>query len=499
MRMRGKGNRAAFPSVDGYFTVFAVLCIALILSLCLALIEGARRNGARVRAECVTDIGLHSIMAEYHRELMKQYNLFAIDASYGTAYCSRVNTEKRLLQYVKKNLGDGDGADTFWQNQIYGDFLQLEVDDAELAKVSILTDGEGAVFRKYAAEALKADVGIELLRQLQEWMREIEANGLADGKQEEEKRRLDQEIEKYDGMEVEIEENEWGRLDIVNPTGTLETKKRLGVLRLVLKEGAEISSRGLITEGLIEDRLRKGKINEGNVVHQPLSDGEELAERFFFQEYLLNYMGRYGDEKDKNTLHYQIEYLIAGKDNDTDNLKSIVNRLCLIREAANAVYLWTDETKRSEARAAAAVVCTLVLLPELTSLLENAIILGWAFAESIYDVKSLLAGGRIPLIKDKDSWHYGLTSALSGKLEDAEKPGHGDGLDYEDYLRIMMMLTDKADLTARAMNLVEAEIRCTPGNSAFRLDGCYVEVEACLRFVGIRGSILEVTRGKKYD
>lgn len=68
---------------NAYLTVTLALCLAVILSLFLTLIDGVRRNGARLEAECVTDIGLQSIMAEYHRELMKQYNLFAIDSSYG--------------------------------------------------------------------------------------------------------------------------------------------------------------------------------------------------------------------------------------------------------------------------------------------------------------------------------------------------------------------------------------------------------------------------------
>lgn len=112
-------------------------------------------------------------------------------------------------------------------------------------------------------------------------------------------------------------------------------------------------------------------------------------------------------------------------------------------------------------------------------------------------MRSLLAGGRIPLIKDEDSWHYGLTSALKGELEDADKGG--SGLSYEDYLRIFMMLTGKENITLRAMNMVEADIRSTPGNSAFRLDGCYVEIEAHMQFDSTRyGYVYEIARRKKY-
>lgn len=479
---------------NAYLTVCAALCTAVILSLCLALIDGVRRNGARLETECAADVGLHSIMAEYHRELMKQYNLFAIDASYGTGTCSKANTEAHLMDYLEKNLNYDD---LILSNYLYGDFLGLKPEQAELTKISILTDGAGGVFRKCAAEAIKADVGIGLLDELQDWLRTVEVNGLEDGGQEEEKQRLDQEIGQYDGMEVEIEEDEWEILDIVNPTAALEEKKRLGILRLVTEGEEKLSHNGLKMDGLILNRAEKGQINRGNVPLADLPAAERLTERFFFQEYLLKYMGRFGKENEENTLRYQIEYLIAGKDNDVENLRSVANRLCLLREAANALYLWNNSTKRGEARAAAAVVCTLIFLPQLTALLEGAIILGWAYAESVYDVKSLLEGGRIPLLKDDSSWHYGLSAALKGDLKDtAEESG---GLEYEDYLRILMMLTDEDTLTARAMNMVEADIRNTPGNGAFRMDGCYVEVEARMRFRSRGGYSYEITRQKKYD
>ena len=74
------------------------------------------------------------------------------------------------------------------------------------------------------------------------------------------------------------------------------------------------------------------------------------------------------------------------------------------------MYLMSDETKKNEIRIAAAALCALILQPGLAPLMEGAILLAWAYAESIYDVKSLLSGGRIPLLKDSGSWHYSLTA-----------------------------------------------------------------------------------------
>lgn len=482
---------------NAYLTVGLSLCLAVLLSLCLTLIDGVRRNGARLEIECITDIGMQSIMAEYHRELMRQYNIFAIDSSYGTKLCVKANTEAHLRKYLSRNLDAGEGLVS---NLLYGDLLKLGLEDVELTKVSILTDHDGAVFRSRAVEAIKADVGLGLLTELQGWMQVVEVNGLEEGKEEAEKEALDQQIgqwiSEYDGMEIETEDGEVETVELDNPTDGLEAKKRLGILKLVLENEESLSTSMVNMENLIGGRMQQMQINSGNAEVQELGDAEKLVEKFIFQEYLLRYMGRYGKEQEEDALKYQIEYLIAGGNSDVDNLRGVANRLCILREAANAMYLLSSGTKRAEIKAAAGLVCTLIMLPELTPLLEGAILLGWAYAESVYDVKSLLAGGKVPLLKDDNSWHYSLSAALDGDLGDSSQ--EGEGLGYQDYLRIFMMFTDTDVITARAMNMVEADIRKTPGNSDFRLDGCYDMVEAKIQIGSAHGFHYEIIRQKSY-
>jgi len=480
---------------NAYLTVYLALCITLLLSLCVTLIEGVRKNGARLEAECVTEVGLQSILAEFHREMFYQYNLFAIDSSYGTAMPGTANTERHLKEYIERNL---DLDNVFMEDYFYRDFLGLTVDEASLTKISIFTDGGGAVFRRRAAEAMGDDVGLTLLEDVQSWMQTIEINGLEQHDIEKEKAELDAGIEEYDGMEIYMGEDEEPYIFTVdNPTDLLEGRKRQGILKLVLEEDSELSCQTIQSDGLIQERMRRGQINQGNVPVEELSSGEQVLERFLFQEYLLKYMSRYGAENGDKALRYQIEYLVAGGDSDAENLRTVANRICFIREAANAMYLFSDGEKRMEAQLAAELACSLTMVPELAPLLEAAILLGWAYAESIYDVKTLLSGGKIPLIKDRETWHYGLTGALQGELADGDN--EGVGLAYEDYLRIFMACTDLDILTARAMNMVEADIRLTPGNGAFRLDGCYDLVEANVTIKSSHGFEFELTRQRGYD
>ena len=62
-----EGKRQSDKVQNGYLTVGLSLCLAVLLSLCLTLIDGVRRNCSWMEIVCITDIGMHIIMAEYHR------------------------------------------------------------------------------------------------------------------------------------------------------------------------------------------------------------------------------------------------------------------------------------------------------------------------------------------------------------------------------------------------------------------------------------------------
>ncbi|MDE6924841.1 MAG: hypothetical protein K2P59_06200, partial [Acetatifactor sp.] len=135
--MKKKGNA---KGENAYLTIYLALCITLILALCLTLIEGVRRNGARLETAIAAEISLQSVLAEYHRELFYQYNIFAVDSSYGTDLPGKINTERRLEYYLEKNLSF---KDVFLGALFYRDFFALSPEKISVTKVSVLTDGGG--------------------------------------------------------------------------------------------------------------------------------------------------------------------------------------------------------------------------------------------------------------------------------------------------------------------------------------------------------------------
>lgn len=486
-------------NVSAYLTVYLALTLGVLVALSLALIEGVRLSTLQLEANCIADIGMDSMMAEYHRELFRRFNLLALDTSYGTKTVGSKNAGARLAYYLEKNV-QGRARESLGDltEFAYRDFLRLSLEDAELTEICILTDGNGQVFREKAVEAIQDDVGVSLIRNTLQWMQTVKEYELDTRDVEAEKREADEEIASYQGGEVQVSEEEWETVDMENPTDTLEERKKLGIVNLVLGEEAELSAKKLNSGGLVYQRMQEGKINRGN---SPLGEPEPLQgipERLWFQEYLIRYLGCYTDGKPDTALDYELEYLIVGKDADADNLEGVINRLTAIREAANAVYLFSDKVKYEEADLVALGISLLVCLPELQVPLRTTILLGWAFAESVYDMKVIMKGGRVPLIKDKDSWHYSLGNILKDLWGQETEVQGSQGLSYEDYLRILLLLTDLDELTARAMNTVEADIRLTPGNKAFRLDGCYAGVKGRITLASGYGYRQTVTVEKKY-
>lgn len=181
---------------NGYMTIYLALTLGVMISLCLALIEGCRYRGICLETECVMDIGMDSILAEYHRELFDQYNFFAVDCSYGTEHGTTKLTEEHLLEYMNHNFSL---EDIFLDKFLYRDFFALEAEKAEMTKAAFVTDGDGEVFRRMAVDAIEDDVGIGLLQQIKEWVKTIKSRGLLERSVEEEKQTVDAQIREYDG------------------------------------------------------------------------------------------------------------------------------------------------------------------------------------------------------------------------------------------------------------------------------------------------------------
>jgi len=213
--------------------------------------------------------------------------------------------------------------------------------------------------------------------------------------------------------------------------------------------------------------------------------------------YIQEKCGCYVEPKEDSRMIYQQEYILCGKNSDIENLKATVYRLVALREAMNASYLYSDVGKRAEISAMASSVAAVAVAPHIQPLLETSILFAWAYMESLQDVRILLEGGSVPLIKTDASWNTGLNSILHFESQDIGKR-ESSGLQYQDYLNVFFFVEKKEQLLHRLIDIMEMDIRLKPWNEHFKIDGCVSAYSVKVYFQGSHGHYCDISRRYAY-
>ncbi|MCD8230690.1 MAG: DUF5702 domain-containing protein [Clostridiales bacterium] len=455
----------------GSITIFLALLLTCFFSAVFAFLEAARVSGLSANSQISTAQAGDTVLASYNRDLWENYHLMFWEAD-DEEFPDLDSLESLQQSAVEGNLTAlSQGEDNYY-------VLQVHLTEVNPTAYQLVTDDGGMAFRKQAAEMMKdtvaenavqsmlgwisgedtseekdlGDEAIEVLETLEsaaegstrsedaaggntadsgESSSQTAISGSADGESSAGNQTSSSEVE------VEITEN---------PLEWVKKMKKNGILAIVIPD-SDISQNLIDLDSCIEKRtLQTGTLTT--------SDSMSATEKILFYLYLAQYFSDASEDADDRALAYELEYMIAGKSGDQSNLKAVVRRLLLMREAANFAYLESDSAKQQEAAAMAAALTAVVALPELEPLVQQGLLAAWAYAESISDVRILLEGGKVSLVKTADQWHTELGS-LTSSVYAVEGSEQTKGLSYENYLEILMWMTSDEKLSERAMDMIE--------------------------------------------
>ena len=102
----------------------------------------------------------------------------------------------------------------------------------------------------------------------------------------------------------------------------------------------------------------------------------------------------------------------------------------------------------------------------------QSILYACAFLESVSDVNNLLHGGRVPLRKASHSMSVSYVTDGSIYFN-----GSQEGLSYSQFLIGMLSSKEERTMLARAMDVLEMDIRQMTGNGQFCMDQCVERME----------------------
>ena len=206
--------------------------------------------------------------------------------------------------------------------------------------------------------------------------------------------------------------------------------------------------------------------------------------------YATKYFHFLTDTTKKDGIKYEIEYLIAGKDSEKENLGMIFWRMIALRFVMNAACVYQDPAKEKEAALLAASILGVTGFPPAVVVAKNLLLLALAYGESVIDVRNLADGKKIPAVKTSSDWQ--LSFAGLATLNCKRKPVK-QGMSYEDYLLLLLISQkDKRQKYFRMMDLMEQNIRRKV--SDFKLDQCISSYKITqnlkLKKLGFGGMIL---------
>lgn len=469
---------------DAYLTVYLSLIFGIVLSLLFVFVEGAAIGAVRAQAELVADLGLDSVFAEYNREILNQYELFFVDSSYGSTNGGTGMVEKHLSDYMSYNMIPDKGIMMPFGHNL----LKLQNPYLEISEVSCASDNECIVWKAQAVNYMKAVYGGDLIANVQEHIDTVRSNGLTGrdvaGEIAEQKQAFEEALKDKGIVEFGAESGEGYSYQKVS--GAFDKVVGGGILALALPGGTSVSGAVMDAGPYFSARKKGGAINKGTGLHDGIDRPDGIVDELIYGEYLMKKCGNYRKPKDTGLLKYQIEYILYGFNSDAGNLRRNVELLSALRSAANLTSICADSAKQSQAEMVATIVCALLLSPELTDLMK-AIILGvWALAETVSDMRQLLEGGRVPLIKGSSEWNTSIVDLFTGNISGRSGKETG-GLSYQDYLRVFLGLMDKDTKAARSLDIVEMDLRQTAGNEHFRIDRCMDYMKVNLGFADANG------------
>ena len=474
--------------------MFAALSIMLVAQLIFILLESARNIEFYKVLKMNTDSVTESMFAEYVSPLWENYHILGVTAADGSGQFSLTNREAMFRKRSKVNMGGSE-------NHLIPDGVSLltaDIVDVEFSEYLLMTDQEGKVFQAAVTAYMKHNLTYEMAQTVYNNYESVKdskdeygdgeasINGALDALES-----LDESDEntesrytlKKAGAGASLKETEQGNTqdsDQQNVLTTVVETQKTGILSLVLPETARVSGSQMNLERVVSHR----KLEQGT---GSLRQDDSWYDQVLFHQYLVHYLSSYTDGETDRGLNYELEYLIGGKSKDDENLKIAVHEILAMREALNFASLMASGEKQAEALALATLLAGATVNPAIIEAVKYGILAAWAYAESILDMRTLLQGGKIPMVKSDVEWTSDLDAIPTLLSGWCTAKSTKTGSSYEDYLGMLLFFHRAETLSKRAMDVQEATIRRVEGYEGFRMDCliCETKVNVTYEYVPV--------------
>lgn len=407
--------------------------------------------------------------------MWEQYGILGIDKAHGTSDEGDGLLRERILDFANMQC-DGEV-----------DYYNLQPVEANINDYMLLTDNDGGAFIHEAAVYYRDNIGSELVSLVGGISNQIDSYEALDGSNNADKLISDgsNALKNPDSVskdnsyeEVEIKEPNLSPEQIEKGEKVLDDVsafKSKGVLEQVIPNDKEISDKSFDLENSVSNR----SLQQGNSRN---SSKATAVDKVVFSIYLRDKFQHFGKDLGHSGQAYELEYIISGNNNDTDNLKGVVGRLLAIRTAADFLTLCGDKAREAEALELAVALAGITVNPVIIEGVKYALMAAWSYLEAVLDVRLLLDGGKVSPIKTSAEWTsdlYNLGSCMDANYTAKDS---GSGMNYEDYLLAFLVIESSKKESLRALDMIEASMNSIPYYENLKMDHLVCDMNMMIEY-----------------
>lgn len=436
--------------MKGSITVFLALSLSVLTGFLLLLTGSAVGNAKKIYFEGAMDLGMNSVLGEFHTGLHDRYGLFYIDLSYDAGEPSLQKLESRLDFFVRKNATEEkDGP--------WGEVTAKEVKVRQITSAAF-DDGNAM---KYQAVCYMRDCNRLEFPYGKAWS---SIENISSGNAMVQWSGLMGQISEMELPKMQNKEGKWIEIFLENPADAV----------------FELAGHDLFyLSGIDGSRIGVGRIQADNYasrrVLQNTAYGEiKEADTELFVAYLFEKLGNYREIREDSFLQYQLEYVAMGRASDYENMQAVAEVLLQWRFTKNIEFAMGNDKLWDEAFQIADGLQAVTLKEAFRKPVAESMIYALAYLESLAEVRCLFAGGSISIAKESFYTQWEQMHAVSI----LQIPSASEGFCYEDFLSVMIRQLSDRDRNLRSMDIMEMDIRMISQNPEFAMDFCVERIEA---------------------
>ena len=447
--------------LPGNITIFATIGSLLVSQVLFTFLESARLIELRKVARLYAATSTESIFAAYSQPLWEEYSLLGYE---------------HTTRGVEGDLADLGAYDT---DTLSTNLVTPALASAQVTGYTLMTDDEGRVFEEAVTDYIIQNLGYEMINSFQNY--ESAVNDLEEDS--------DGDLNYYmDSVEDAIELMKEGLADtsgsggghsisyrtlsleedlldntITNPLDLMAQSVRYGYIGFILEDPELVSSNSVTSSELLSRR----ELEEGE---DPKTYTMNIWNTLSMAYFIDRHYGTYLNPGEDTALAYEQEYILNGWTTDRANLEATIYRILVLRIAANITSIAADEDKTEQVKAFGEVVADLIGEPDLKDVFAYAVTVSWAYIEGVLDLRSLMQGKTIALIKDEEEWTTELLALPLYYYGGSYAKECDSGLTYENYLQTFLFMEGEKNKNYRCMDLIEQNIRQATEYEDFQMD-----------------------------